>query len=128
MVKPLGIFSLVFAMRPIMRLWNGNIVLEFLLVMLLVRRWYIWPHMLISLWVKRSYRKMVLGLDNVVKFVTRYKVVNHDIGQCPHLHIEKDGVHWLLLKKATKELRHWLKRVQSVIILYVDWLRWWMNF
>ena len=54
--------------------------------------------------------------------------MNHDIGQCPHLCIERDDVHWLLLERATKELRHWLQRVQSVIILYGDWLRWWTNF
>jgi len=50
MVRSLGVFNFVFAMRPIMRLGNGNIVLEFLLVMLL---------------------EMVLGSDNVVKFITK---------------------------------------------------------
>ena len=56
------------------RVSRGMIVLEFLLVMLLVRRWKMCPQMSISLCVKRSYKKIVIGADNVVKFVTRYKL------------------------------------------------------
>ena len=38
MVRPLGNFNLVLVIRAMMRLGNGKMVLEFLLVMLLVKR------------------------------------------------------------------------------------------
>ena len=50
------------------------IVLEFLLVMLLVKRWKMCPQMSISLGVKRSYKKIVLGANNVVRLVIEYKL------------------------------------------------------
>ena len=73
-MKLLRSLSFAFAMRPMMRVGNGMIVLEFLLVMLLVRRWKIYPQMSISLCVNRSYYKIVLGVDNVIKLVIGYKL------------------------------------------------------
>ena len=44
------------------------------LAMLFFKMWKVWPHMSISLWVKRSNKNLVLAADNVVRFVTGYKL------------------------------------------------------
>ena len=53
---------------------NGMTVLEFYFSMLFFNKWKMCPHISISLWVKRSYKNIVLGADNVVRLVTGYKL------------------------------------------------------
>ena len=53
---------------------NGMTVLEVYFSMLFFKMWKICPQISISLWVKRSYRKNVLGADNVVRLETGYRL------------------------------------------------------
>ena len=56
------------------------------------------------------------------------EVGEHYIGQCPHLQGERNCVQWLIFEIATEEFRHWLKRIQSIIVLDRNLLRRWTNF
>ena len=49
-------------------------VLEFCFSILFFNTWKICPQISISLWVKRSYKNLVLGADKVVRLVTGYKL------------------------------------------------------
>ena len=69
--SPLGIVTLALVIRDMTRLGNYRVNFEFLFVMHLVKRWYMWLQMSISLCVKRSNRNMDLGADKFVKFLTR---------------------------------------------------------
>ena len=73
-VKPLGSFSFALAINPIINEGKGITVLEFCFSMLFFNTWMICPQISISLWVKRSYRNLVLGADSVVRLVTGYKL------------------------------------------------------
>ena len=42
--------------------------------MLFFNKWKMCPQISISLWVKRSYMKIVLGEDKVIRLVTGYKL------------------------------------------------------
>ena len=66
--------SFVFAINPIISEGNGITVLEFCFSILFFNTWKICPQISISLWVKRSYKNLVLGADKVVRLVTGYKL------------------------------------------------------
>ena len=73
--KTIESLSFNFAMRPIMSEGNGITVLEFCFWTLFFKRWKMCPHISIFLWVKRSYKKIVLGADNVIRLVIGYKLL-----------------------------------------------------
>ena len=69
--SPLGIFTLALVIRDMTRLGNDRVNFEFLFVMHLVKRWYMWLQMSISLCVKRSNWNMDLSADKFVKFLIK---------------------------------------------------------
>ena len=63
-------FEPLSAIRPIMRVGMAIRVFS----MLFFNKWKMFPQTSISLWVKRSYRNLVLGADGVVRLMTGYRL------------------------------------------------------